>query len=105
MGQGRFPVYGNPNLSEETSINYEFSTIYNKNSYYLSATGFLTDFKDKISSISIAKDANIPSVGTCTYERCFQAVNHGEVRYMGAELAAGITSVEVFVSLDVLTLI
>lgn len=99
-GQGRFPVYGNPNLSEETSINYEFSTIYNKNSYYLSATGFLTDFKDKISSISITKGANIPSVGTCTYDRCFQAVNHGEVRYMGAELAAGITPVE-SLSLDV----
>lgn len=93
-GQGRFPVYGNPNLSEETSINYEFSTIYNQNSYYLSATGFLTDFKDKISNVSISQNANIPGIGVCSYTRCSQVINHGEVRYMGVELAAGITPVE-----------
>ncbi|MCI5968067.1 TonB-dependent receptor domain-containing protein [Helicobacter sp.] len=93
-GQGRFPVYGNPSLKEETSLNYELGAIYNWDSYYLSATGFLTDFKDKISSTSVNKGGQISSIGECTYDRCFQAINHGEVRYMGLELAGGVTFYE-----------
>lgn len=93
-GQGRIPSYGNPNLSEETSINYELSAIYNQDSHYISLTGFLTDFKDKISSTQIKKGEAISGVGICTYDRCSQAINHGEVRYMGVELAAGFKVLE-----------
>lgn len=49
-GQGRFPIYGNPDLKEETSLNYEIAAIYNNDLFYVSATGFLTNFKDKIST-------------------------------------------------------
>lgn len=39
-GQGRFPIYGNPDLKEETSLNYEIAAIYNNDLFYISATGF-----------------------------------------------------------------
>nr|WP_232817624.1 TonB-dependent receptor [Helicobacter burdigaliensis] len=90
--QGKMPLYGNPNLKEETSINYELSAIHNADMYYVSVTGFLTDFKDKISSRSFNQNDNVPGVGICDSAfGCSQSVNHGEVRYMGVEFAAGIT--------------
>ncbi|WP_034554946.1 TonB-dependent receptor domain-containing protein [Helicobacter apodemus] len=90
-GQGRYPIYGNPNLKEETSINYEASAIYNQENYYLSLTGYFTKFKDKISSTRFEQNQNVPSIGVCSAQRCFQAINHGKVDYKGIELAAGIT--------------
>ncbi|MDY3113338.1 MAG: TonB-dependent receptor [Helicobacter sp.] len=92
-GQGRNPAYGNPNLKEETSINYELSALYNADSYYASITGFLTDFKDKISSQSYRRGEMIPGIGVCTPlgtgTSCSLAINLGKTRYMGAEVAAG----------------
>lgn len=33
-------LYGNPDLKEETSLNYEIAAIYNNDLFYVSATGF-----------------------------------------------------------------
>ncbi|MCX2683435.1 TonB-dependent receptor [Campylobacter sp. MIT 21-1685] len=89
-GQGRFPIYGNPNLKEETSINYEITAAYTNDFATLSLTGFLTDFKDKISTDSYSQNSMIQSLGiTCTAARCIQATNHGKVQYKGVEFGAG----------------
>ncbi|EAH8148564.1 TonB-dependent siderophore receptor [Campylobacter jejuni] len=93
-GQGRFPIYGNPDLKEETSLNYEIAAIYNSDLFYISATGFLTNFKDKISTQRYNKDDMIPGIGTCDADRCFKAINHGKVEYKGIELGAGISPLE-----------
>ncbi|HEB9332181.1 TPA: TonB-dependent siderophore receptor [Campylobacter coli] len=93
-GQGRFPIYGNPDLKEETSLNYEIAAIYNNDLFYVSATGFLTNFKDKISTQRYNKDDMIPGIGTCDADRCFKAINHGKVEYKGIELGAGISPLD-----------
>ena len=93
--QGRLPFYGNPDLKEETSINYELGTIYQADKFYIGLTGFVTDFKDKLELVDIKQNSQIPHVGKCEYEKgCMQQVNVGKVRYMGIELAAGVTPVE-----------
>ena len=68
--------------------------IYNQENYYLSLTGYFTKFKDKISTTRFNKDQNVPSIGICSADRCFQAINHGKVDYKGIELAAGISPAE-----------
>ncbi|EAH6197106.1 ferric enterobactin uptake receptor [Campylobacter coli] len=93
-GQGRFPIYGNPDLKEETSLNYEIAAIYNNDLFYISATGFLTNFKDKISSQSYNNREPIPGIGTCDADRCSRAINHGKVEYKGVELGAGISPLD-----------
>ncbi len=93
-GQGRFPIYGNPDLKEETSLNYEIAAIYNNDLFYVSATGFLTNFKDKISTQRYDKNNMIPGIGTCNANRCFRAINHGKVEYKGVELGAGISPLD-----------
>ncbi|EAI4448423.1 TonB-dependent ferric enterobactin receptor CfrA [Campylobacter lari] len=93
-GQGKYPMYGNPNLKEETSLNYELAAVYNNDLFYISATGFLTNFKDKISSQKFDKDSMISGIGKCEAESCYQAINHGKVEYKGIELGAGITPID-----------
>ena len=90
-GQGSIPIYGNPNLSEETSINYELSIGYMDSIFNASITGFMTEFKDKISSVSYNRGEAIPSVGVCgsQFTRCSQAINHGKVEHKGLEVSAG----------------
>ncbi|MBO7155639.1 MAG: TonB-dependent receptor [Campylobacter sp.] len=92
-GKGAIPVYGNPDLKEETSINYELGMGYSDDIFDMAVTGFITDFKDKISSISYSQGDTISNIGvTCnsTRNRCSQAINHGEVQYMGVEVSAGV---------------
>ncbi len=93
-GQGKYPMYGNPNLKEETSLNYELAAVYNNDLFYISATGFLTNFKDKISSQKFGKDSMISGIGKCEADTCYQAINHDKVEYKGIELGAGITPIE-----------
>ncbi|MBQ8820807.1 TonB-dependent receptor [Campylobacter sp.] len=98
-GQGKTPAYGNPDLKEETSINYELGAVYSDNIFNASITGFITDFKDKISSTSYKQDENIPNIGTCNASAtggssCSQAINHGEVQYMGVEVSAGFRPID-----------
>ncbi|HAA1524355.1 TPA_asm: ferric enterobactin uptake receptor [Campylobacter jejuni] len=93
-GQGRFPIYGNPDLKEETSLNYEVAAIYNNDLFYISATGFLTNFKDKISTQRYDQGNMIPGIGACGADRCFRAINHGKVEYKGIELGAGISPLD-----------
>lgn len=89
-GQGRFPIYGNPNLKEETSINYEVGVGYTGEFFHANVTGFLTTFDDKISTKRIERNQQIEAVGVCTAPRCFLAINHGKVEYKGVEFGAGV---------------
>ncbi|MCR8678934.1 MULTISPECIES: TonB-dependent ferric enterobactin receptor CfrA [Campylobacter] len=95
-GQGRIPVYGNPNLTEETSINYELGAGYRDSVFNASITGFVTEFKDKISSVRYNSGDNIPSIGVCnsSFTRCIQAINHGKVEYKGLEVSAGVMATD-----------
>lgn len=93
-GQGKYPIYGNPNLKEETSLNYELAAIYSNDLFYISTTGFITNFKDKISTQRFESSNDIPNIGQCSAERCYQAINHGKVEYKGVEIGAGITPIE-----------
>ncbi|TDJ87233.1 TonB-dependent receptor [Campylobacter volucris] len=93
-GQGKYPIYGNPNLKEETSLNYELAAIYSNDLFYISTTGFITNFKDKISTQRFESGNDIPNIGQCSAERCYQAINHGKVEYKGVEIGAGITPIE-----------
>ncbi|AJC84415.1 TonB-dependent receptor [Campylobacter peloridis] len=93
-GQGKYPIYGNPNLKEETSLNYELGAVYNNDLFYILATGFLTNFKDKISSQKFSNGSMISGVGMCEAGTCYQAINHGKVEYKGIELGAGISPIE-----------
>lgn len=98
-GQGKTPAYGNPDLKEETSINYELGAVYSDNIFNASITGFITDFKDKISSTSYKDGASVPNIGTCNAsatggKSCSQAINHGEVQYMGVEVSAGFRPID-----------
>ena len=94
-GQGKTPTYGNPDLKEETSINYELGMGYSDDIFDMAVTGFITDFKDKISSTSYNQGEAIPHIGNCNASAtggssCSQAINHGEVQYMGVEVSAGL---------------
>ncbi len=52
-----FPYYGNPDLKEEKSINYELSAVYAaKDIGSITLTGFYTDFKNKIETTKFQKD-------------------------------------------------
>lgn len=93
-GQGRLPIYGNPDLKEETSLNYEIAAIYNNDLFYVSATGFLTNFKDKISTQKYNKSSMIPNIGECEADTCYRAINHGKVEYKGVELGSGISPLD-----------
>ncbi|MBX2078679.1 TonB-dependent receptor [Campylobacter peloridis] len=93
-GQGKYPIYGNPNLKEETSLNYELGAVYNNDLFYILATGFLTNFKDKISSQKFSNGSMISGIGKCEASTCYQAINHGKVEYKGIELGAGISPIE-----------
>ncbi|RDU73770.1 TonB-dependent receptor [Helicobacter aurati] len=61
--QGQVPIYGNPNLKPESSINYEFSILSDNDYINTSITGFFTDFNDKIISTgNISKGQVIPEI-------------------------------------------
>ena len=91
------PVFGNPNLKEETSINYEASIAYDNGSFYVGLTGYLTDFKDKLSTTDIANGQPVPGTGRICNSMsngmgtniCRQQINHGEVQYRGLEFSIG----------------
>ncbi|ANE35039.1 ferric enterobactin uptake receptor [Campylobacter hyointestinalis subsp. lawsonii CCUG 27631] len=94
-GQGTIPVYGNPNLKEETSINYELGANYDNGIVNAGVTGFVTTFKDKISSRNYKKNDEIPSIGSCSADRgCYQAINLGEVEYKGLETSLGLKPIK-----------
>ncbi|MEG2359657.1 TonB-dependent receptor domain-containing protein [Acinetobacter sp.] len=61
-GQGRSPVFGNPNLKPETSNNFEFGTYFsNHKNFDYNITAFYSQLEDKIVSGPIEKtcDANV----------------------------------------------
>lgn len=60
-GQGRTPLFGNPNLKPETSKNFELGTYFNHNNFDFNITAFFSQIEDKIVSgnIEFRCDANI----------------------------------------------
>lgn len=96
-GQGTIPVYGNPDLEEETSINYELGFNYDNSMFNAGVTGFFTTFKDKIASRSYKQNEQIPNIGVCNSARgCSQAINLGKVEYRGVEANAGLKPMKDF---------
>ncbi|HHP0357960.1 TPA: TonB-dependent ferric enterobactin receptor CfrA [Campylobacter jejuni] len=94
-GQGSIPIYGNPNLKEESSINYELGASFDNDFFHTSLTAFLTTFDDKISTQSYKQNDQIPIIGKCVAARgCRQAINHGKVDYKGVELGLGLNPLE-----------
>lgn len=95
--QGQLPIYGNPDLQEETSVNYELGVNYDNNIFNVGLTGFITDFKDKIASRRYNKNEQVPSIGTCNSDSgCSQAINLGKVEYRGVEANAGLKPMKDF---------
>lgn len=69
-------TYGNPNLKPELSWSYELSTIIDAEPGMLILTGYYTDFRNQIESVSITNGNNtlMPEInktcnGACTYYR------------------------------------
>lgn len=94
-GQGTIPLYGNPDLEPETSVNSEIALYWNSlNGHNFNITYFNTKFEDKISSqpCSSAQDCGITgsyaNAGLSDFSsRSTKKVNIDEVDIQGIELA------------------
>lgn len=65
--QGRVPVYGNPFLKPESSLNYEISFASDNDYLDLSLTGFFTQFLDKLNTMQVQQNGAIGNTGfKCT---------------------------------------
>ncbi|MGB3393614.1 MAG: TonB-dependent receptor [Stenotrophomonas sp.] len=99
-GQGDTPVVGNPQLTPETSTNFELAAYYdNRSGFNANATVFLNRFKDKIATADTVRNCEIAAPG----EHCVeigagwadlgflvfnQDVNVDRAQSRGVELAA-----------------
>ena len=83
-------AYGNPDLKPETSTNYEIGAIFDFHNYgNFTITGFITDFKNELSSDSYDLDAVLPNGVTCANTTgCSYQINRGKNQARGIELAA-----------------
>lgn len=96
--QGTVPTYGNPDLKPETSINFEFGFLSETDWTDIGLTGFYNIFRDKIQSVSISKDQQIPvsgggicvAVSTCSYN-----INADSAIAYGAEVFFGIKPINI----------
>lgn len=89
-GQGTTHIYGNPNLRPESSVNYEFSILSDNPYFSVSATGFFTNFTDRISSV-----VGTPQGFTCQSGTCQMYVNVDEAISYGLETSLGIKPISV----------
>ena len=97
-GQGATHTYGNPKLKPESSVNYELSIISDNDYFNVSLTGFYTDFKDRISSISgISNNQSVGNTGfTCSaISGCSYYVNIGKAKTYGVEVALDIKPINI----------
>lgn len=80
-------TYGNPNLEPELSWNYELSTIIDVEPGMLILTGYYTDFRNQIETISnLQQGTPMPEIGqTCTSNLCTYYRNVGKSFVAGAE--------------------
>ena len=93
---GANPMYGNPDLKPETSINYELSAMYELPRVgTITLTGFLTDFDDKLGSDGYALGEILPNGEICNplvssgNAKCSVRANQGKTRAQGIELLFG----------------
>lgn len=96
---GLAPSYGNPNLTPETSVNYELSALSDNDFFSTSVTGFWTEFKDRISSINYSigqtiADTSYVCPATAT-GGCGYYINIGEAEAKGVEFGLGIKPIGV----------
>lgn len=94
--QGKNPIYGNPDLKPETSINYELSVMYEWPKIgSLTVTGFLTDFDDKLGSTDYDQGEIMSNGIVCdpavdgTGSKCSVRQNKGQTRAKGVEVLFG----------------
>lgn len=94
-------TYGNPDLSPETSTNYEIGAEFVIPKYLkYGLTFFMTDFKDEITTDSYNNGIMLPNGKICSYaDGCSYVVNHGKTRAKGIEFYFNTYSYEGF-SLD-----
>ncbi|OBV28650.1 ferric receptor CfrA, partial [Helicobacter sp. CLO-3] len=64
-GQGAIRVFGNPDLKPESSTNYELSVMHETDYTQVSLTGFFTQFYDKITSMTVAVNGQMPAGFIC----------------------------------------
>ena len=93
---GEVPVYGDPNLKPETSINYELSVMYEwPRVGSLTVTGFLTDFENKLGSTDYEVGTAMPNGVICdpavdgNTSKCTLRQNKGKTRAQGIEVLFG----------------
>ena len=79
--------YGNKNLQAEKSWNYELSFIFDVNPVLITLTGFYTDFRDKIDTITYNSSSQIPGIGNCNGSNCYVYKNVDKALSTGAEFA------------------
>ncbi|PAF51258.1 TonB-dependent receptor [Helicobacter sp. 13S00477-4] len=97
--QGTVPTYGNPDLKPETSISFEFGLLSETNWIDVGVTGFYNTFRDKIQSVSVAKDVQIPVPGggicTATGRGCSYSINADSAITYGTEVFFGIKPIDI----------
>ncbi len=100
-GTGSRPSYGNTDLKPETSVNYELSALSNNEFFNTSLTGFYTEFKDRISSVSGIQNGSLVGntgfvcAATGKNANCSYYINVEKAKSYGAEFALGIKPINV----------
>ena len=79
--------YGTKDLQAEKSWNYELSFILDTNPLLITLTGFYTDFRDKIDTITYNGSSQIPGIGNCSGSKCYIYKNVDKALSTGAEFA------------------
>lgn len=83
--QGKMPVYGNPHLKPESSVNYELSILSDNDYFSASLTGFYTNFTDRI--------APIPQ--KCQSNDCRMYFNIDKAKSYGVEVTFAIKPISI----------
>lgn len=92
--QGTVPVYGNPALKPESSINYELGLLHETSITDFSITGFFINFRDKIQSAGVSNGQIVPIEGSpvcvsSSNRQCSYPINADEAISYGAEIYFG----------------
>lgn len=65
-GRGTVPIYGNPDLKPEQSINYEITAMHETDYTNVELTGFYTDFSNKILAQVVPENGSLPAGYVCS---------------------------------------
>lgn len=86
---GTTDIYGNPNLKPEQSLNYELSAIVDTEPGMLILTGYYTDFRNQIETVSnISQGVEMPDIGQkCNSNLCTYYRNIDKSLVTGAEVS------------------